>query len=97
MALKPDGYEFQAKNGYWYVKQDGEWRLKHHVLAEDKYGMRVDSKIHRVVFSDGNRENLDPGNIIVHAKKSGKEQRKAAIREKIRILEEELHDLEARD
>jgi hypothetical protein len=94
---RPEGYEFQAANGYWYIKQNGEFRLKHHVIAEKKYNTAVDTKVHRVLFKDRNRENLDPSNIILVEKKNGRLKRIEAIKRKIALLEEELADLERCD
>lgn len=91
---KPEGHEFQAANGYWYVKQNGKYRLKHHVIAEEKYGHPVDSKVHRVYFVDGDRENLDPSNIEVAEKQNSKQKRIETLKARIAQLEEELKLLE---
>jgi len=93
---RPEGHRFQAKNGYWYEKQNGNFRLLHHIIAEEKLGAPLDTQTHRVRFIDGNRENLDPDNIQVVERKMGRQQRIESIKKKITLLQEELDELEAR-
>lgn len=83
-----------AKNGYHYTQlETGKWRLTHHIIAEEKLGRAVDSSQERVKFVDGDRTNLTPENVTVVPLKRGVEQRIANIREKIRVLQEELDEL----
>lgn len=85
-----------AQNGYSYTKLGkGNWRLTHHLIAEEKLGRALDSSQERVVFKDRDRTNLDPDNIEVVPKKQGRPQRIAAIKEKIKVLQEELAYLES--
>lgn len=95
-SQKPEGHRFQAANGYWYEKRNGKHRLLHHLIAEEQIGAPIDTRIHRVSFKDGNRENLDPDNIVVTQKSKGKQQRIDAIKKKIALLQEELEELESR-
>ena len=66
------GAENVAANGYAYVKTASGWRLKHHIVAEQKLGRPLE-KGERVSFADNDRTNFDPANIIVATKqpKSG--------------------------
>lgn len=84
-----------AKNGYSYTKVDtGKWRLTHHLIAEVKFARHVDSSQERVVFLDKDRTNLDPNNIDIVPIKQSKAQRIASLKERIRMLQEELTYLE---
>lgn len=92
-----DGEERVAPNGYHYLKQNGQWRLKHHVVAEDKVLGRPLRKNERVYFRDTNRANLDPSNLIVRQTRNGKEQKIERIKKQILLLQEELEELESGD
>lgn len=65
---KPDGSTYVSDNGYHYTKQDGRFRLTHHILMEEKLGRPL-RKGERVYFSDGNRRNLNKDNIEVRTKR----------------------------
>lgn len=80
-----------AANGYHYVKtgkgQTG-WELRHHIVAQEKYGREVDTKIERVIFVDRNKENFDPDNIEVVPKKGvTNETKKARLDARIEELQ----------
>lgn len=89
------GYERVAQNGYHYIKTPTGWRLKHHIIAEEKYGRAIDTKIETVKFADRNRENFDPDNIIVEPKKGvTREAKKARLQSRIEELQAQLDELE---
>jgi hypothetical protein len=90
---RPDGYEYQTANGYWYRKVDGEHVLLHHIIAAEKLGRPHDKATERVMFKDTDRNNLDPDNIIVVPKKGGREKRIAVLLAKRAVINEELRDL----
>jgi len=82
-----------APNGYHYTKaENGEWRLTHHIVAEEKIGRRIRAH-ERVWFEDGDRQNLAPDNLLV-TEGQGKEKKIAMIKDKIAQLELQLADLE---
>lgn len=90
-----EGAESTAANGYHYIKLDGKWRLKHHIIAETSLGRSIDTKTERVIFIDGDRHNLDPDNIKVVAKGIKSNATKIArIRSRIADLQAELEILE---
>lgn len=61
----PLGTERISQNGYHYVKiGEGDWKLKHHIVAEKKYGREI-GEGERVVFKDKNRNNFHPDNIEI--------------------------------
>lgn len=91
----PLGYERVAQNGYHYIKTPTGWRLKHHIIAEEKLGRVIDTKIETVKFVDRNRDNFDPDNIIVEPKKGvTREAKKARIQSRIEELQAQLDELE---
>jgi hypothetical protein len=59
-----DGATRVAQNGYHYTKENGKWRLTHHILAEKALGRPLQSW-ERVKFKDNNRKHLDPKNLLV--------------------------------
>lgn len=62
------GTERIAQNGYHYIKvAEGRWRLRHHIVAEDKYGRKVREN-ERVIFKDKDRDNFNPNNIEIVVK-----------------------------
>lgn len=69
LNYKPVGYERIDRDGYVLIKvqDDGpwqkRWRHKHKVLWEKLNGPIP--KGHAIVFGDGNRLNLDQGNLIL--------------------------------
>lgn len=72
-----DGDTRVAKNGYSYTKENGVWRLTHHILAETKLGrkLRVDE---RVEFKDGNRRHLVVTNIVITIRGTASERTQLA-------------------
>lgn len=91
-----DGDERVAPNGYRYTKENGKWRLTHHIIAEKSLGraLRPDE---RVYFKDKERSNLDPNNLEVKPVKNGKQAKIDRIKRQIMILQDELNDLEGSD
>lgn len=80
------GDKSTAANGYHYVRCASGWRLEHHVIAEKTLGRTIDTRTDRVIFQDGNRNNLHPTNIVVKDKgvtsiKTQKARLKARIEE----------------
>lgn len=84
-----DGDEYTAANGYRYRRVQGRFRLLHHLIAEGQLGRPLLPN-EGVYFVDGDRSNLDPGNVGVRIKGGSKQRnRLAAIDEQIRELEAE--------
>ena len=67
------GFERIAQNGYHYIKQPPgtkpAWKLRHHLIAEERLGRPINSKFETVCFKDRNRHNFDPENIVVEPRK----------------------------
>jgi len=58
--INPDGYhEIKTQDG----KQNKNWELKHRLIWEKMNGPIP--KKHRIVFLDGNKDNLDIGNLAL--------------------------------
>lgn len=95
-AQAKDGDTRVAPNGYHYTKQNGKWRLTHHIVAEKKLG-RALRKDERVYFKDKDRDNRHPDNLEIKGIKNGKQQRIDRLRQQITILQDELDDLVASD
>jgi len=90
-----------AQNGYRYtkVKNDGpnQWRLTHHLRAEEALGRTIDSSVERVLFIDGDRTNLSYDNLKVVPKGQGPlTKRRAEIEDRIRELTAQLDDINAK-
>ena len=86
-----------AKNGYSYTRIDsGNWRLTHHIIAEQKLGRAIDPSQERVYFVDKDKTNLDPANIEVRRKQGGRLNKIRKLKRQILVLEEELAFLEGR-
>lgn len=66
-----------SKNGYHYTKTEEKWELTHHLIAQEKLGRPL-SADERAVFVDGDRTNLDPGNIDVRRKATASLRKKEA-------------------
>jgi hypothetical protein len=89
------GSERISKNGYTYVKTVDVWRLKHHIIAEKKYGRSIDTKTERVIFKDHDRNNFDPDNIIIEKKKGiTKGAQLARLKTRREELEAQIAELE---
>jgi hypothetical protein len=89
-----DSYE--SENGYTYVKTPQGWKLKHRYLME----MHLDRPLkpnERVHFKDGNRHNIDIGNLEVREVKNVTLNKKLAqvkrMRQKLDTIESELERL----
>lgn len=89
-----DGETNVSANGYHYTRKDGKWRLTHHLVAEEKYGHKINTEVHVVRFIDGDRTNLHPDNIEVILKnKATARKRLAQIEARIKELEAERDEL----
>lgn len=92
-----DGATRIAPNGYHYTKQDGKWRLTHHIVYEKATGEKVDSTV-TVRFKDSDRTNMAPDNLYAMPKKGvSKEARKRVIKQRIAELQRELDALDLLD
>jgi hypothetical protein len=67
-----------APNGYQYVKVEEGWILVQRLVAEEKLGRKLRSDEY-VTFSDGDKTNLEPDNIIVCLRGRTSLQRKLAL------------------
>lgn len=85
-----------AQNGYHYTKTKRGWKLTHHLIAEEALGRRMKDN-ERTKFIDGDRTNLSPDNIQVFETKNSKEDKKKAIKQRIKVLQQQLRDLEDED
>ena len=93
----PYGSERKAQNGYWYVKVDGRgWTLKHWLVAEEELGRKIDTNKESTRFVDGNKNNLNPENILVVPKDPATLKRRIATHEqRINQLNDQLGWLKA--
>lgn len=64
------GTETVNANGYTWVKCVGEWRLKHHLVAEKRDGKSYPAKEFRISFANGNISDFTPSNIVVAPKRT---------------------------
>lgn len=88
-----DGDERVARNGYWYVKTEDGWKLKHRWLVEQHLGRELTSE-ERVVFKDNDRTNFDINNLEIQVKASiSKKARKARLEARKEEIEAELAKL----
>lgn len=51
-----------AQNGYHYTKTEDGWDLTHRIIMEKRLGRKL-AHNERVQFKDGNKTNLDHGNL----------------------------------
>jgi hypothetical protein len=90
------GTENVSANGYTWVKVPTGWRLKHHLIAEERLGRKIDTKTERVTFADGDRTNFAADNILVGKKNIRVDQtydrRRQAIEDKVMMFVEEATD-----
>lgn len=82
------GDENTSANGYKYVRTEEGWRLKHHIIAEEKLKRPIKPD-ETVRFKDGDRNNLSPDNIIVTPRKTSLRGRIASLDSKIMELQAE--------
>lgn len=87
------GAKRTAPNGYEYTKTQNGWELTHRLIAAEKLGRPLESS-ERTKFVDGDRTNLDPDNIEVHTVRNTKEMRIKRIKDRIKVLQRELKDLQ---
>jgi hypothetical protein len=88
------GDTYISSNGYEYTKTKKGWILSHRLRAEAKLGRPL-HKNERVTFADGDRTNLHPDNIVIRQTQNGKEDKLQKKKEQLRILKEEIRELEA--
>lgn len=84
-VVSKDGDTNTAVNGYHYTRQNGKYRLTHHIIAEATLGRPIASD-ETVSFRDGNRKNLDPSNIEVTKRRTSRRGRIAALEARIMEL-----------
>jgi hypothetical protein len=60
----PNGITRAIAGDYLQIRVHGQWRLKHHLVAEEKLGRPL-VEGERVYFIDGDNRNFDPDNIKV--------------------------------
>ena len=82
------GATIVSQNGYHYTRCDTGWVPTHRLVAEQKLGRPL-AENERVTFKDGDRTNLDPGNIVVSTKRT------ASIRRQIARTKARIKDLQA--
>jgi predicted Mrr-cat superfamily restriction endonuclease len=89
------GKETVNANGYTMVKTASGWRLKQHLVAEEKLGRDLKPD-ERVVFADNDRTNFAHDNIIVRVKQIRVSQtydrRRSSIEDKVMQFVEESDD-----
>lgn len=88
--LAPIGSTRVSANGYHYTKtgQPSDWRLTHHIIAEQKLGRPLNGN-ERVIFGDKGKTCLEPANIKVVPKGKG------SLRRRIANIEARISELEA--
>jgi len=75
-------------NGYHNTKTTSGWRLTHHLLAEEMLGRPLlPDEIVR--FKDGDRRNLDKGNLEIIPRNT------SSIRARIAVLQAKIDELTA--
>lgn len=90
------GDTFVSANGYHHTRLESGWVATHRIVAEKKIGRPL-GKTEIVRFADGNKENLDPGNLVIVPKKtSGVRRRIAQLEALIEEKKAELEILRAR-
>lgn len=77
-----------SANGYHYTKTIKGWRLTHHIIAEQKFGVKLNGE-YTARFADGDRTNLSPDNIEIM------EKGKSSLRKRRAILEAKRDDIDA--
>lgn len=93
----PDGSTRVSKNGYHYTKQEGIWRLTHHIIAEETLGREL-TRDDSVRFIDNDRTNLVASNIQVRPKGTRtRSAERARILARIDEYKARLHELDELD
>lgn len=92
----PPGTETKTEQGYISVKlPNGKWELKHRLIAAQKEGRPLKTG-ERVIFLDGNRENLNPDNItVINTNKSNTHKKLEKLLAKLQAVLEEIEDVKA--
>lgn len=92
--VSTDGETNVAANGYHYTRQNGKWRLTHHILAEEVLGRPINTENEIIRFRDKDRTNLSKSNIeIIPKGKHTTRRRLAEVRAKIADLQALEKDL----
>lgn len=87
------GDSYVSANGYKYIRTEKEWKLAHHIIAEENLGRALNAD-ERVRFKDGDRSNLTSDNIMVVERGRGSlRRRKAQLEARIDELKAELQDV----
>jgi len=60
----PIGTRRKTQNGYWTTKTGNGWEFDHRIIAEQTLGRPL-QPTERVLFLNGNKDDLDPDNISV--------------------------------
>lgn len=78
-----------SPNGYLYEKTENRgWVLVHRLVAEEKLGRELRSD-EFASFSDGDKTNFDPKNIIVQLRGQ------TSLRRRLAVIEDRLRELNA--
>ena len=80
------GEERVAQNGYHYVRTGNGWRLKHHIVAEEKLGRPLKPS-ETACFADKDRTNFNPKNIVIKTKGA------SSINKRIAVIEATVKEL----
>lgn len=83
------GTERKAPNGYWYVKTEQGWVLKHWLEWTKHNGRPVDNKKEQIRFANGNKEDFSKENLLAIPKG------KVRIRQKLAALYVQRDDVAA--
>jgi len=88
-----DGDTRVSANGYHYTRQNGKWKLTHHIAAEKMLGrpLREDERVH---FLTGNKLDMSQDNIkVVKKGKANLRARRARLEIRIQELQAELDEV----
>ncbi len=86
-----------SRNGYQYTRTEIGWELSHRLVVERELGIKIRPN-ERVRFSDGDRTNLSPENLVVYEVKAKTNDKRIAEleakRDEIDAQIEELRELD---
>jgi hypothetical protein len=86
-----------SANGYHYTRTKNEWRLTHHLLAEQILKRALEPK-ERVYFIDGDRTNLKCSNIGIAGKRpQSVKARRARLEARLEEIQAQLDALDEED
>ena len=93
-AAVPEGTIRVAKNGYKYIKRDGEWITVARYAMERHLGRKLEDD-ERVNYKDPkDKENLDISNLYITKNKLNPKKRLAQLHARKESLEAEINQLE---